>query len=54
MGEGALVKDFVLPIDGEWTPERPPEIKALDQEFVELTRRKAEETFRMVWAGARA
>jgi hypothetical protein len=34
------------PHDGEWSPNRPPEIKALDQEYVDLTHRMTDEAFR--------
>lgn len=34
------------PHDGEWSPDRPPEIKALDQEYVDLTNRQEEEAVR--------
>jgi hypothetical protein len=38
------------PHDGEWSPVRPPAIKALDREYGDLKHRMTEETFRKVWA----
>jgi hypothetical protein len=42
------------PKSGTWYPSRPPKIQALDQEYVDLTQRMADEVFRKAWTGKAA
>jgi len=42
------------PESGNWYPSRPPEIKALDEEYGTIRLRETEAVFQRVWAGATA